>query len=65
LKDLQDALGLYQDTITGRQLFEERAASDPAAWFGAGWLAAEAEVLASQCAKACRRATRKAQPFWR
>src|SRR5262249_44997013 len=64
LKDLQDVMGRYQDAITGRVLFEERAASDPAAWFGAGWLAAREAVLASECGHACRRAARKARPFW-
>lgn len=64
LKDLQDALGRYQDDTAGRALFEQRAASDPAAWFGAGWLAAREEMLASECAQACRRAARKAKPFW-
>ncbi|MDB5956258.1 CYTH and CHAD domain-containing protein [Ramlibacter sp.] len=65
LKDLQDALGRYQDAVAGRALFEERAAQAPAAWFGAGWLAAREQQLAHACAKACRKAARKADPFWR
>ncbi|AMO25016.1 CYTH and CHAD domain-containing protein [Ramlibacter solisilvae] len=64
LKELQDALGRYQDATAGRALFERRAASDPAAWFGAGWLAAREAALAAECARACRRTARKAKPFW-
>jgi triphosphatase len=64
LKALQDALGRYQDATAARALFEQRAASDPAAWFGAGWLAARDEVLACECTQACRRAAHKAKPFW-
>ena len=64
LKDLQDALGEYQDAVAGRALFEQRAKDAPDAWFGAGWLAARQQQLAHACVKACRRAARKARPFW-
>ena len=64
LKKLQDALGRYQDAVAGRLLFEQQAREVPSAWFGAGWLAAREEQLAAACAKACRRAARKAKPFW-
>jgi len=63
LKALQDALGLYQDEVVGRELFRERAAQDPAAWFAVGWLTGREAQLARACAKACRRAAR-AKPFW-
>lgn len=63
LKELQDALGLYQDEVTGRELFRDRAAQDPAAWFAVGWLTGREALLARQCAKACRRAA-KAKVFW-
>lgn len=64
LEGLQDALGSYQDLAAGRALFEERSRADPAAWFGAGWLAARGEQCARECEKACRKAAAKAQPFW-
>lgn len=64
LKQLQDALGRFQDMTAARALFEQRAANDPTAWFGVGWLAAREDALASECARACRRAMRKAKPFW-
>ena len=65
LKDLQDALGRYQDAAAGRQLFAQHAAEDASAWFGAGWLAAREETLAHDCQDACRRAARREKPFWK
>ena len=65
LSDLQDALGRYQDAAAGRALLAARAAQDPGAWFGVGWLAAREPALAAECAKACRRTVRQAHPFWR
>lgn len=64
LKRLQDALGSYQDAATGRRLFTERAADDPACWFAAGWLAAREREIAADCAAACRAFSRKSRPFW-
>jgi triphosphatase len=64
LKDLQDALGRYQDAAAGRRLLAERAAEDAAAWFGVGWLAARERSFAARCAKACRRTSRRAETFW-
>lgn len=64
LKELQDALGRYQDLAAGQALMRERAAEDAAAWFGAGWLAARQEAVASECAAACRHMARRAKPFW-
>lgn len=63
LKALQDALGLYQDEVVGRELFREHAAQDPAAWFAVGWLTGREPLLARRCAKACRRAAH-AKVFW-
>jgi len=65
LKDLQDALGHYQDAAAGRQLFEEHAREDARAWFGAGWLASREEQLAHACEDACRRTERKVRRFWK
>jgi triphosphatase len=65
LKSLQDALGSYQDAVAGRQLLVARAAEDPRAWFGAGWLAAREQALAGDCARACRKAAQRAQAFWK
>jgi triphosphatase len=65
LKDLQDALGEYQDAAVGRRLWSELAVEDRAAWFGAGWLAAREEELARSCERTCREAARKAVPFWK
>lgn len=64
LKALQDALGRYQDAVAGAALFREHAAQEPAAWFAVGWLACREEVLAVECGEACRKAARKARPFW-
>jgi inorganic triphosphatase YgiF len=64
LKELQNALGCYQDAVAGRALLTQRAGEDPAAWFGVGWLAARQDALAADCAAACRRVARKARPFW-
>lgn len=64
LKDLQDSLGQYQDAVTGRTYWEERAQADPRAWFGVGWLAERTEALARTCTEACRDAASKARPFW-
>jgi triphosphatase len=64
LKKLQDALGEYQDAVAARQLFEEQAAQDARAWFGAGWLASRVPGLAAACQQACRKTARKARPFW-
>lgn len=64
LKELQDALGRYQDIAAAQVLLRERAQADPAAWFGVGWLAAREEEAARDCASACRRMARKARPFW-
>jgi triphosphatase len=64
LRTLQDALGRYQDAAAGRRLLAQRAAEDPGAWFGAGWLAAREHELAEGCERACRRLARRARPFW-
>jgi inorganic triphosphatase YgiF len=65
LKDLQDALGRYQDAAACRQMFEAHAREDARAWFGAGWLASREEQLAQECEEACRRTERKARRFWK
>jgi triphosphatase len=65
LKALQDALGEYQDAAVGRRLWTERAQREPAALFGAGWLAAREEELALSCERACRDAAKDAVPFWK
>jgi triphosphatase len=64
LKDLQEALGHYQDAAAGRALLLQRTGDDPAAWFGVGWLRARDDALAAACQKACRRTARKARRFW-
>ena len=64
LKDLQDALGAYQDVVAGKRMFAEHAALDARAWFGAGWLAAREEDLARDCEEACRHTKKKALRFW-
>lgn len=64
LKDLQDALGRYQDAATARRLFTERAADEPRAWFAVGWLTAREPQLARACGLACRAAARATQPYW-
>lgn len=65
LKDLQDELGEYQDAATARAAWARRAATVPAAWFGAGWLAAREAALASECERECRRAERNLRSYWK
>ncbi len=65
LKDLQDALGEYQDAAVGRGLWQTRARADPAALFGAGWLTAREEELARCCERACCGALKEAVVFWK
>ena len=64
LEQLQDKLGEYQDAVAAGALLAAHAAQEPAAWFAEGWLAARGQVLAGACERACRRAARKAQPYW-
>ena len=65
LKDLQDALGEYQDAAVGRRLWWAQAGQDPAALFGAGWLTAREEELARCCERACCDALAEAVVFWK
>ncbi|HSV80995.1 MAG TPA: CYTH and CHAD domain-containing protein [Ramlibacter sp.] len=55
LKELQDALGEYQDAAAGRALFAHHAAEEPAAWFAVGWLTAQEREIAGVCEQACRK----------
>ncbi|MBK6006500.1 CHAD domain-containing protein [Ramlibacter ginsenosidimutans] len=64
LKQLQDALGAYQDAAAGRQMFAQHATEDGRAWFAAGWLTAREEELAADCERACRKTSGDVQPFW-
>lgn len=64
LKDLQDALGEYQDAATARMLFEEHAKQDAQCWFAVGWLAARAQAIAHDCEQACRATAPRMKPFW-
>jgi CHAD domain-containing protein len=64
LKDLQDALGAYQDAVAGQGLFTAHAMEEPDAWFAAGWLAGREPMLVAACERARRKAARKARPFW-
>lgn len=63
LKQVQDALGAYQDHAVAQSLFQAHAKDEPGSFFAAGWLAAREPALVADCAKACRRAA-KARPFW-
>jgi triphosphatase len=63
LKPVQDALGLYNDTVFGAQTYRTLAASDPAAWFGSGWLAAQCEPQSQACEHALK-ALARVPVFW-
>jgi len=64
LKPVQEALGAYVDELAAYEMWSRRAAEDPAAWFGAGWLAARRAGLRHACQKACRAFGAEAVPFW-
>lgn len=64
LKPSQEALGSYNDEVTARLLYEELAATDPGARFGAGWLRDREAGHAKAIGKALRK-LEKAEPFWR
>ena len=64
LKQLQDALGSYQDVAVGRRLWTELALQDPASSFGAGWLSARERELARDCQRTCRATAKQADAFW-
>lgn len=64
LKIVQDALGRFQDAAAGRRHWSALAASQPAAWFGAGWCAQDENAQALLCRSACRETAKVARPFW-
>ncbi|MGZ5194957.1 MAG: CYTH and CHAD domain-containing protein [Ramlibacter sp.] len=64
LKPAQDALGDYNDEALALGYYADRAAQEPRAWFGAGWLAARRPVNAAACEKALR-ALADLRPFWK
>lgn len=63
LKPAQDALGLLNDQATAEAAYRQWAATEPRAWFAAGWLAGRHEASARQCGRALRRVA-EAKPFW-
>jgi len=63
LKPAQDALGLYNDELMALQAYRRLATSEPAAWFGVGWLTARLAPNAARCQRELE-ALAKARPFW-
>ncbi len=63
-RDAQDALGKYNDERIAADAFQAQAASEPAAWFAVGWLAANEKRSIERCELALQRAS-KAEPFWK
>jgi triphosphatase len=64
LKHVQDELGEFQDEAVAAALWRERAAREPHALFGLGWLAARRGTHVARCQEACRAFAHRAQPFW-
>lgn len=63
LKPAQDALGDNNDLLIALDAWRTRAAQDPQALFGVGWLTAQVEPQARACEKSLRRLG-KAERFW-
>jgi inorganic triphosphatase YgiF len=63
LEPAQDALGRHIDTGIAAARFEAAAASDPRAWFAAGWLRAQLDDSAHDSRKSLERFARAAV-FW-
>ncbi|MFC5497500.1 CHAD domain-containing protein [Caenimonas terrae] len=63
LKPVQDALGLYNDELMALHAYRSLAATEPRAWFAAGWLSARREPNAQACQRAIQDFGR-ARPFW-
>uniref|UniRef100_UPI0005B98FEE CHAD domain-containing protein n=1 Tax=Pseudacidovorax intermedius TaxID=433924 RepID=UPI0005B98FEE len=64
LRPAQDALGLFNDQVTARRLYEQAAEQDAHAWFAIGWLAAQQPRTAKKAGKALRRLA-DAPKFWK
>jgi triphosphatase len=64
LKPAQDALGDCNDEALAWGYFAGRAAQEPRAWFGAGWLAARRSAKVVACEKVLR-ALADLRPFWK
>lgn len=63
LKPVQEALGMYNDELMAIEVYRGLAATDPNAWFGAGWLSARQPANAVACAKVLRKFA-GVRPFW-
>jgi len=63
MRAMQDTLGALIDTMVGLAAYTERAASDPAALFAVGWLAARRERQVAECEPALKD-FRAAKQFW-
>ena len=64
LKPVQDALGSYHDELAALQTWQQLAAHDPRAWFGAGWLSARRPTNAQACVRACATFAGQSKPVW-
>jgi triphosphatase len=64
LRVAQEALGEYNDASVARALFAGEAATQPAAWFAIGWMAAEQPQLVRRCNRRARELL-DAPRFWR
>jgi inorganic triphosphatase YgiF len=64
LKPVQDALGNYNDELIALRHYQQWAAQEARAWFGAGWLDARRAGNASACTATLRELARL-RPFWK
>jgi len=64
LEPAQDALGAHNDAATAMAAYRALAATDGAAWFAVGWLAANHPASAKQCRKALAKVA-ELTPFWK
>lgn len=63
LKPVQDVLGLYNDELMALRAWQAKAADNPNAWFGVGWLSARKQPNAKRCLKEIKLFAR-VKPFW-
>jgi triphosphatase len=63
MRAMQDRLGALIDTMVGLADYRTRADTDPAALFAVGWLAAERDRIAADCAPALKE-FRRVTTFW-
>jgi CHAD domain-containing protein len=63
LAQAQDDLGRYNDLVVGLERMRIQVEVDPRAWFAVGWISAQRDACAAECAASLKR-LRRAEAFW-